>query len=345
MRAVGLDVVVQAETLAMNGLVEPIMNLPRLLRCRRELRDAFAAASIDAFVGIDFNGFNLGLERSLKGRGVAVTHYVSPSIYAWRPGRLKQFHRAMDQVLTLYPFEPELYRDSTVAAVFVGHPLADELPPSSLERELLRAEFGVTDEKVTVLAVMPGSRRSEWRRMLPPFLDAALRFQAGQPRVAVLLAAVDSAAEDSIRAALAARRCEGFEVAVGRSRDVLAAADLALIKSGTGTLEAMLLGVPMVVAYRLDPITAAVLRPLLRTPFVALPNLLAGEMLVPEFLQQAVEPATLARALADQPPRAAALRQRFSTLAASLRQGASERAAEAVIELIARRGISMAGGV
>lgn len=352
MRAAGLEVVVPAEALTMNGLLEPLLNLPRLLRCRRQLHGAFADAAIDAFVGIDFNGFNLGLERSLKRRGVPVTHYVSPSVYAWRPGRLKRFHRAMDQVLTLYPFEPELYRDSPVAAVYVGHPLADELRPA-LDRAGLRDELGVGGAGVTVLAVMPGSRPSELRRLLRPFLDAALRFQASQSAspsgVAVLVAAVDARAEAMIRAELAVRGCEDVQVVANRSTDVLAAADLALIKSGTGTLEAMLLGVPMVVAYRLDPVTAAVVRPLLRSRWVALPNLLAGEQLVPEFLQQAVEPAAMAVALAEQLPRAAALRERFEVLAAALRQGASDRAAAAILEGLAdgaaRRGVPISTGV
>lgn len=348
MRAAGLDVVVAAEALTMNGIVDPILNLPRLWRLRRRLREAFAAASIDGFVGIDFNGFNLGLERSLKSAGVPVTHYVSPSIYAWRQGRLGRFHLSMDQVLTLYPFESELYRASSVTAVFVGHPLADELAPlaersRSSEREALRAEFGVGGEDVTVLAVLPGSRSSELRRLLSPFLAAALRLEASRQRVAVLLAAVDAAAADWIRSELLAGGCQRFEVVVGRGRDVLAAADLALIKSGTGTLEAMLLGVPMVVAYRVDPLTAAIVRPMLRTPYVALPNLLAAERLVPEFLQKAVEADSLAQALAEQLPRSAALRDRFSVLSASLRQGASERAAEAVIALLARRGIRIPG--
>ncbi len=338
MRAAGLDVVVPTEALTMNGLIEPLLNLPRLWRCRRKLRQAFVAAPIDAFVGIDFNGFNLGLERSLKRRGVAVTHYVSPSIYAWRPGRLRGFHRAMDQLLTLYPFEAELYRHSPVAAVFVGHPLADELAPIA-DRTALRAELGVGGDGVMVLAVMPGSRRSELRRLLPDFLDAAIRFQASHSKVAILVAAVDAAAEGWIRSELAVRGCQGLQVVAGRSTEVLAAADLALIKSGTGTLEAMLLGVPMVVGYRLDVITAWWVRPLLHTPWVALPNLLAGERLVPEFLQQAVEPAALAQSLTEQVPRADALRERFAVLSATLRQGASERAARAIFELLAQRGI------
>lgn len=343
MRAAGLDVVVPAEALTMNGLIEPILNLPRLWRLRRKLLDAFAAAPLDGFVGIDFNVFNLGLERSLKRQGVAVTHYVSPSIYAWRPRRLERFHLAMDQVLTLYPFEPALYRASPVAAVFVGHPLADELAPATQLNRSSRAEFGVGEDDVTVLAVMPGSRRGELRRMLGPFLEAARHFRDAHPKVVVLLAAVDTAAEDSMRSELAARNCEDMRIVVGRGSEVLAASDLALIKSGTGTLEAMLLGVPMVVAYRVDPITAAIVGPMLRTPFVALPNLLAGERLVPEFLQQAVEAEDLAQALAEQLPRAAALRERFSVLAASLRRGASERAADAVLGLLELRGVHMAG--
>ncbi|MCC5887387.1 MAG: lipid-A-disaccharide synthase [Gammaproteobacteria bacterium] len=339
MRAAGLDAVVPAETLTMNGLIEPLLNLPRLWRCRRQLLDAFTAAPIDGFVGIDFNAFNIGLERHLKGRGVAVSHYVSPSIYAWRPGRLRGFQRAMDQVLTLYPFEAQLYRHSPVAAVFVGHPLADELAPVP-DRRALRADLGVEADDATVLAVLPGSRPSELRRLLPDFLNAAARFQASRPKVAILVAAVDAQAEAWIRAELSRLGEQSrVQVVAGRSRDVLAAADLALIKSGTGTLEAMLLGVPMVVAYRLDPVTAAVVRPLLRTPWVALPNLLAGEQLVPEFLQQAVEPEALAQALSDQLPRAGALRKRFADLAATLGQNSSGRAAGAVVDLLVERGI------
>lgn len=350
MRAAGLEVVVPTEALTMNGLVDPILHLPRLWRIRRRLLHAFAAAPIDGFVGIDFNGFNLGLERRLKRGGVAVTHYVSPSIYAWRAGRLRHFHEAMDQVLALYPFEPELYRNSPVSAVFVGHPLADELSPATLprgwaRRESLRAEFGIGGSDVTVLAVLPGSRRSELRRMLRPFLEAARCFQVAQPDVVVLLAAADAAAERGIRSELAQGSWPGFELVVGRGSDVLAAADLALVKSGTGTLEAMLLGVPMVVAYRVDALTAALLRPLLHTPHVALPNLLAGERLVPEFLQQAVQAEPLAEALAAELPRAAMLRERFAALAAPLRRGASERAAEAIIALLAQRGIAVAGAV
>lgn len=344
MRTAGLDVVVPAETLTMNGLLEPLLNLPRLWRCRRQLFEALLGVRIDAFVGIDFNGFNLGLERRLKQRGVAVTHYVSPSIYAWRPGRLRGFERAMDQVLVLYPFEPELYRPSPVEAVFVGHPLADELAPV-VERSVVRAKLGVDHDGVTVLALMPGSRRAEVRRMLPDFLDTAVRFQATHPNVAVVVAAVDAKAEAWIRGEVAALGCRHVQVVVGRSREVLAAADLALIKSGTGTLEAMLLGVPMVVAYRLDPLTAFVVRPLLRTPWVALPNLLAGEALVPEFLQQAMQPGAMAQALAAQLPRAATLRKRFAGLAATLAQNASERAAEAILALLARRGIYNPGVV
>lgn len=165
----------------------------------------------------------------------------------------------------------------------------------------------------------------------------------------MLVAAVDAQAAATIRAELAVRGCEDVQVVVNRSTDVLAAADLALIKSGTGTLEAMLLGVPMVVAYRLDPVSAAVVRPLLRSRWVALPNLLAGEQLVPEFLQQAVEPAAMAGALAEQLPRAAALRERFEVLAAALRQGASDRAAAAILEGLAdgpaRRDIPISTGV
>lgn len=336
MRAAGLDCRVAAEDLGMHGLLEPMLALPRLLRSRRTLLSGFTAAGIDAFVGIDFNGFNLQLERRLKRRGIPTCHYVSPSIYAWRPGRLRGFAKAMDQVLTLFPFEPALYRDSAVDAVCVGHPLARELRPVT-DRLQLRAELGLPAwPGQRLLALLPGSRAAERRRLLPDFIAAAvsLRQQGVVEQVAV--AAVDAAAAADLRRSSA---MEGAEVAVlvGRTHDLLAAADLALVKAGTGTLEAMLLGTPMVVAYRSDPLTAAVVRRLLRTPWVALPNILAGETLVPELLQEAVTAPALAAAMGEQWARRRELVTRFAQLAEELREGAETTPGQALMALLQRR--------
>lgn len=348
MRAAGLDCRIRSERLTMNGFIEPLLRLPGLLRARQRLRNDFARAGIHGFIGIDFNGFNLVLARDLKRRGIPTSQFVSPAVYAWRSERLRYVHRALDQVLALYPFEPPLYVDSGVEAVFVGHPLADALtePP---ERALLRSEFGGAAcggaacggaDTGCVLAVMPGSRPAELTRMLDPFLDGVARVQAARPDCLALIAAVDAPAAGRIEAAL--RRGHPTvraRVVTGRSTDVLAAADLALVKSGTGTLEAMLLGVPMVVAYRLDPLSAWLVRSRLRTPWVALPNILAGEALVPELLQEAVTGAALAEGLLAQLPRTACLRRRFAELAQMLGRGASQQAAGAFLDLLARRGV------
>ncbi len=339
MRAAGLDCRIRSERLTMNGFIEPLLRLPGLLRARRRLRNDFARAGICGFIGIDFNGFNLVLARDLKRRGIPTSQFVSPAVYAWRSERLRHFHRALDQVLALYPFEPPLYVDSGVEAVFVGHPLADTLaePPS---RAQLRAEFVASGgaDADCVVAVLPGSRPGELARMLDPFLDAVARVQTAQPDCLALIAAVDAPAAARIEAVL--RRDYPnvrARVVTERATDVLAAADLALVKSGTGTLEAMLLGVPMVVAYRLDPVSAWLVRSRLRTPWVALPNILAGEALVPEFLQEAVTGEALAEALMAQRPRSAWLRGRFAELAGTLSRGASHRAATAFLDLLARR--------
>ncbi len=345
MRSAGLDTLFDTERLAMNGFFEPLRRLPELLRLRRQLLGTFARSGVQGFVGIDFNGFNLVLERALKQRGVPVSHYVSPAVYAWRRGRLRGFHRAMDQVLTLYPFEPPLYRGTGVEAVFVGHPLADSLmPPPS--RAAARVAIGIPVGASAVLALLPGSRPGEIARMGRDFLLAAVAWRAEHPDGQVVVAAVDAAARALLeRLAAGVPAAASFTIVTARSREVLAAADLALVKSGTGTLEAMLLGKPMVVAYRMGPWTGRIVQRLLRSPFVALPNILAGEALVPELLQDAATPAAMAACLFEQPARAGILEQRFSDLSATLRQGASLRAARAVLALLARKGSIPAGGI
>lgn len=338
MRARGLECRIATERLTMNGFVEPLLRLPWLVRARRRLLEDFARSGIQAFVGIDFNGFNLILERSLKRRGVVTCQYVSPAVYAWRAERLRRFHRAMDLVLTLYPFEPALYADTPVEAVFVGHPLADRLAPPA-DRARLRAAMGVS-ESTLLLAVLPGSRPSELKRLLAPFADAAGRVLQARADAKAAFAAVDARAASNISSAVhGLLPSERVRVVTDRSADVLGAADFALVKSGTGTLEAMLLGVPMVVAYRLDPLSARIVRARLRTPWVALPNILARESLVPELLQEDVTGPALAAALLAQLPRRAELQARFAVLAADLRQGASGRAAEALLGLLERRGV------
>lgn len=333
MRSLGLDCLLPAEQLAMNGFAEPLRRFPELLGVLLRLRRTLIAQRPDVFVGVDFNVFNLLLERLLKRRGIRTVHYVSPSVYAWRRGRLQRFRRSMDRVLTLYPFEPPLYRATGVDAVFVGHPLADELLPVP-DPLPARAALGIASDAPLVLTVMPGSRRSELALLAEDFLAAAALVEAEVPGAQVLIPLVDEAAVAMIRPLLARHPTLAPLVLVGRSREALAAADLVLVKSGTGTLEAMLLGRPMVVAYRVGPWTWRVLRRLVSAPWIALPNILAGEMLVPELLQDAATPSALADALLAQRARAVPLEARFAALGAELRRDASGRAADAVLDLI-----------
>ncbi|HSG91264.1 MAG TPA: lipid-A-disaccharide synthase [Pseudomonadales bacterium] len=333
MRAEGLECLLPAERLTMNGFVEPVRRLPELLRIFRRLRTAFVERRVDAFVGIDFNVFNLLLERALKGRGLRTIHYVSPSVYAWRRGRVRRFRRAMDLMLTLYPFEPPLYRDAGVAAVFVGHPLADALEPVADPGPARRA-LGLEPDAALVLTLMPGSRRAELALMADDFLAAAALVARRRPGTQVLIALVDEAAARTLRPRLLRHPDLDARIVVDRSAEALAAADLVLVKSGTGTLEAMLIGRPMVVAYRLGPWTHRILRHLVTAPHFALPNILAGEALVPELIQDAATPARMADALLAELGRAPLLRGRFAALGAALRRGAADRAAQAVLRCI-----------
>jgi lipid-A-disaccharide synthase len=335
MRAAGLDCLLPTETLTMNGFAEPLRRLPELLRLRRRLRDQLLGRGLDVFVGIDFNVFNLSLEKALKRRGLATVHYVSPSVYAWRRGRLKHFHESVDRMLALYPFEPPLYADAGVDAVFVGHPLADEID-EVIDPGPARSALGIAPDASLVLAVMPGSRRSELEALAPDFLRAAARVARLRPGTRVLVPVLDRETAERMER-LAADLGVEVRVLVDDTRRALAAADLVLVKSGTGTLEAMLTGRPMVVAYRVGPWTWRLLRRLVHSPRIALPNLLAGGSLVPELLQDAATPEALAEALLGELAEGPQRRDRFRALAADLRRGAADRAAEAVLELASRR--------
>jgi lipid-A-disaccharide synthase len=339
MRALGMESLVPAESLAVNGFVDPLRRAPELLGLLRRLARRLlgeGGAAVDAFVGVDFNVFNGLLERRLKHAGTPTVHYVSPSVYAWRRGRLKRLSRAVDHMLTLYPFEPPLYRDAGVEATFVGHPLADEIAPVE-DGTPYRAALGVPAGAPLVLAVLPGSRRRELDALAGDFLAAAARVAEAVPGTVVLIPVLDAAARARLAPVLAAHPGLDVRVHEGASRAVLAASDLVLVKSGTATLEAMLVGRPMVVAYRVGPITYRILKRLVHTAHFALPNLLAGRELVPELIQDAATPAALAAALLGERERAPALRTAFAELGASLRRDASARAAEAVLATVAAR--------
>ena len=342
MAAEGLDSLAPLDALAVNGFKDPLLRLPSLYRLLRRLRQRFVAEPMDAVVGVDFNVFNLMLERAVKKRGIPTAHYVSPSVYFWRQGRIKRIAKAADVVLALYPFEPALYDQRGGRAVFVGHPLADEIDPddgSEAAQSRARQALEVTTEG-KVIALLPGSRRSEIDFLGKLFLDAAALLDEAFPGAVFLIPMPRPAVHEAMRAVLAAHP-RGKELAVrlvaGQSRTVIAAADMVLAKSGTATLETMLLRRPMAVSYRLGAVSAWLVLRLKKSDFVALPNILAGEALVPELLQEDAEPHRLAAALTDQYRRSQTDDAYFRACAHwhdQLRQGGASKAADAVLALI-----------
>jgi len=336
MLAEGLECLVPMERLSVNGFVEPVKRLPDLVRILRLLLNRYRTDRPAAFIGVDFNVFNFLLERLLKRRGLATAHYVSPSVYAWRRGRVRRIARSTDLLLTLYPFEPAFYADSTVQAVFVGHPLADEIDPEmsgETAQQAARAQLALTGE-APVVAVLPGSRSSEVKLMAPGFLSACEKIAATLGPVRFVVPCLRPVIREAMEALLDSHPDLSVTLYDGNARLALTACDAALVKSGTSTLEAMLLHRPMVVSYRLGELTYRLVSRLLRTPYVALPNILAGEALVPELLQHEATPDALAENLLAELYRAERddeYLSRFEALHASLRQGANERAADAVL--------------
>lgn len=349
MRAAGCEPLADAHELAVMGLVEVIAHLPRLLRLRRCLRVQFLDWQPDAFIGIDAPEFNLGLSRQLRERGVKTVQYVSPQVWAWRERRVRRIAAACDLLLCLLPFEPPFYARHGAQARFVGHPLADQVPLDP-DRAGARQQLGL-GPAATVVALLPGSRAAEVSRLGPDFIAAAQALAARRPGLEFIAPMASARTGALFAASLAAAgrdagrggRTPHIRLLEGQARFALQAADVALVASGTASLEALLCRCPMVVAYRLGAATAFLLRALrmVRLPYFSLPNLLAAEKLVPEFFQEAVNGPTLAAAvegeLADK-PRRAMLRERFRAIHVGLRCGGAAQAADAVLRLIGRGG-------
>ncbi|SDJ57556.1 lipid-A-disaccharide synthase [Microbulbifer yueqingensis] len=326
------------ERLSVMGLVEPLKRLPELLRIRRTLRDHFLQDPPDVFIGIDSPDFNLSLEESLKQAGIPTVHYVSPSVWAWRRGRIKKIARAVNHMLALLPFEAEFYREHEVPVSFVGHPLADEIPlePDSLSA---RRQLGFEPED-RVIALLPGSRGGEVRLLGPLFLQTARWCRQRRPELKFVLPAANEARHAELAAMLEGYADLDVTLLQGESHTALAAADNVLIASGTATLETMLLKKPMVVAYKMARLSYAIFSRMLQTPWVALPNLLAQRELVPEILQDDATPEALGAALLqyfDDPLLYDQLQREFTELHQQLRRNASSRAADAICGLLASR--------
>jgi lipid-A-disaccharide synthase len=340
MVAAGCEAWAPAETLSVMGLAEVLRHLPRLLRLRAALAARFSAARPDVFVGIDSPEFNLPLAGRLKRAGLRCVQYVSPQVWAWRQGRVRTIGRYCDLVLCLLPFESEFYAEHGVAAEFVGHPLADQI---ALEVDIAgaRAALGI-ESAARVIAVLPGSRLFEVAHLAAPFIAAAAWIRARRPGFQFIAPMASAAMRECFEKELAqAPEKSAIRIVDGQSQRVLAAADAALVASGTATLETLLSGKPMVVAYKVSWLTAFIVRALglLKVPYFSQPNLLAGRRLVPEFYQRQVTGAALGAALLaelDDPAHLAALREEFTQLHRTLRRGGAERAAAAVLACAGR---------
>jgi lipid-A-disaccharide synthase len=322
------------ERLAVRGLVEVLKHFRELRGIRNGVLKRMLSERPDLFIGIDSPDFNLGIERRLKARAIPTAHYVSPSVWAWRPKRIDKIRRAVSHMLVLFPFEERIYRDAGIPVTYVGHPTADELP-LDYDRDEVRAYLRVP-LNATVLTMMPGSRQVELEEHADLFVATARILHAANPGIRILVPFVTRETRELFAAAI--WRAEGhdlpFTLLFGHAHEALAAADVALVASGTASLEAALLRRPMVVTYRAHKATAAVARRLVNIPYVALPNILAGEFLVPELLQEDATAENLAQALQNLMGDDYVMQhlpERFESMHRELRRNTGERAAQALL--------------
>ena len=325
--------------LAVRGYAEVLRHYREILGIRRELKRRFAAEPPALFIGIDAPDFNLALEEYLRSRGVPTVHYVSPAIWMWRRERLPRIRRAVDTMLTLFPFEVPIYREAQLDAVCVGHPLADmlaEVPRGRAAREQLRLPAATP-----IFTLMPGSRRSEILHHTALFLDTARRIHQQLPQAQFLAPLASRETRDLFEAEL--YRTNAFDLPLtimfGHAHEAVAASDAVLLASGTATLEAALLGKPMVIAYRMPPASYWLLKGKGYLPYYGLPNILAGRFVVPEFIQDDATPANLAQAMLNLYRDGwvrERLERRFDGLRDALGGGAAEKAAGAVLAVLGR---------
>jgi len=334
MQAEGLTPYFPLERLAVMGLVEVLGRLPELLARRRRLVQTLTQLRPDVFIGIDAPDFNLGLELKLRRAGIKTVHYVSPSVWAWRQKRVLKIRDACDLMLTLFPFEAKFYDEHQVPVRFVGHPLADTIALCA-DRAAARQALGLPVDGL-VVALMPGSRGGEVARLGDLFLSAAERLRAMRPGIRFVMPCASPERRQQLEQMLATRDLP-LTLLDGRSHEALAACNAVLIASGTATLEALLFKRPMVVAYSVAPMTYRILRRLVKSPYVALPNLLAQRLLVPELLQDAATPEALAQTLSPLLDDGDVQTEGFDSIHRTLRCDASSQAADAVLRLIGVR--------
>ena len=333
MRAEGATSWEPMEKLSVRGYVEVIRSLPELLRIRSRVASRVIEERPDLFVGIDAPDFNLALEARVKRAGIPTVHYVSPSVWAWRAGRLPAIGRAVDRVLTIFPFENAIYEKAGIAATYVGHPLADQIPLDP-DREDARSQLRLP-RAAPAIALLPGSRVSELEAHADLFIDTAVRVAERHPGARFFVPLATRETRDYFESRLYAREAGSLELTIlfGHARLALTAADAGLVASGTATLEAALARCPMVITYRVPALTYRLMMRKALLPYVGLPNILAGEFIVPELLQEHATAENLAQALGnwlDNPGARGRLEARFREIHADLRQDNDERVADAL---------------
>jgi lipid-A-disaccharide synthase len=336
MIAAGCNSLFNIERLSMMGFIEPLLHLPDLIKLRHDLYHHFSREKPDVFIGIDAPEFNIGLELKLRRLGIPVVHYVSPSVWAWRRNRVKKIAKAVDLMLTLLPFEAKFYEQNNVPVKYVGHPLAEQVqlvPDTFAARRAL-----CIDEHATYIALLPGSRRQEIRYMAAPLLLAAKEAWRSRPHLRFLTSHVN---EDRYQEFYDCYKRYAPDLPLSfftrRSQDVMLAADVVVVTSGTATLETMLYKKPMIINYRMSGLAFQLAKRLVKVPYIGLPNLLANQSLVPELIQDKVKPETIAQYInyyLDQPGHVKDLQDKFTEIHQSLRMHSSQEVADAILNLM-----------
>ena len=337
MKELGFHTFFPMERLSVMGLVEVLSRLPELFRIRHQVVQHFIENPPDIFIGIDSPDFTIGVEYRLKLQGIKTAHYVSPSVWAWRQKRVFKIAKSVDLMLTLLPFEAKFYEQHNVPVEFVGHPLAEQIPVEPKKKHY-RDQLNLPEGK-QIVAVLPGSRGGEVKLLGPVFFEAMQWLHKHRPDLEFIIPAANPHRRkqiDNIISEFGGLSSVPFRVVDGQSREVMMASDVIIIASGTATLEAMLAKKPMVVAYKLAPITYWIMKRLLKTKYVSLPNLLANEGLVPELIQHEANPRAIGKAILDQlsPEKSCYLAEKFTEMHQWLKQEADIKAAKAIINLL-----------
>lgn len=339
MQSIGMEVLFPLEKLAVNGYVEVLLHLRELLCIRRSLRERFLAEPPDLFIGVDAPDFNFSLELALKQRGIPTVHYVSPSIWAWRGERIHKIKQAVSHILALFPFEAPLYQQAGVPVTYVGHPLADMLPLQP-KREEMREQMRILPRSAKVFAFLPGSRQSEVRRQAKTFVETAKLILQKVPEAQFLVPLASRETRTIFENEVWRQEAQQLPITLlfGHAHDAMIAADGVLVASGTATLEAALLKRPMVITYKMSPLSYWIAKRKQYLPYVGLPNILAGKFVVPEILQDDATPENLAQALlnlVNNKHAVAELEQTFSDMHQTLRQDTAQKAAAAILPYLA----------